>query len=82
MENHCSFNGKTHYKWPFSIAMLVITKEVSLQLPEFVTKVLSRRAHGDCCLAAVCFVHWSDTWSNPKDFVGSMSFTSSVEKSL
>ena len=26
MENHCSFNGKTHYKWPFSIAMLVITR--------------------------------------------------------
>ena len=22
MENHHAINGKTHYKWPFSIAML------------------------------------------------------------
>ena len=23
MENHHAINGKTHYKWPFSMAMLV-----------------------------------------------------------
>jgi len=26
MENHHAINGNIHYNWPFSIAMLVITR--------------------------------------------------------
>ena len=32
MENHHAINGKIHYKWPFSIAMLVHQRVAGIYL--------------------------------------------------
>ena len=35
MENHHAINGKIHYKWPFSIAMLVYQRVINLIIRKF-----------------------------------------------
>ena len=44
MENHHAINGKIHYKWPFSIAMLV-HQRVNLNLQLFIGRILPISPH-------------------------------------